>query len=126
MNERIKELAEQAGGVWLEDWECFRSGTLNLTRFAELVRQDEREANAKLQESISTNDHLCAMLRQVHDVLACTALPMKRKWVGLTDEQLSETYNELYTQYTRGDVNIADFILIARTIELQLKEKNGG
>jgi hypothetical protein len=48
MNERIKELAEQAGGVWLEDWGCFMSGTLNLTRFAELVRQDEREACAKL------------------------------------------------------------------------------
>ena len=48
----------------------------------------------------------------------------KRPWVGLTDEQLSETYNELYTQYTRDDVNIADFILIARTIESQLKEKN--
>jgi hypothetical protein len=76
-------------------------------------------------KSISTNEHLCAMLRQVHDVLACTALPMKRQWVGLTDEQLSETYNELYTQYTRDDVNIADFILIARTIESQLKEKSG-
>ena len=48
----------------------------------------------------------------------------KRPWVGLTDEQLSETYNELYTQYTRDDVNIADFILIARTIESQLKELN--
>lgn len=48
----------------------------------------------------------------------------KRQWVGLTDEQLSKTYNELYTQYTRDDVNIADFILIARTIESQLKELN--
>ena len=46
----------------------------------------------------------------------------QREWVGLTDEQLSETYNELYTQYTRNDVNIADFILIARTIEAKLKE----
>jgi len=42
------------------------------------------------QESISTNDHLCAMLRQVHDVLACTALPMKRQWVGLTDDEIKE------------------------------------
>jgi len=76
------------------------------------------------QKPISTNDHLCAMLRQVHDVLACTALPMKRKWVGLTEDDLSETYNDLYTQYTRDDVNIADFILIARTIEAKLKELN--
>jgi len=50
MNERLKELAEQAGGVWSEDWGCFMSGTLNLTRFAELVRADEREACAKLCE----------------------------------------------------------------------------
>jgi hypothetical protein len=53
MNERIKELAEQAGfndfpndvnGVWITDgyWEE------ELERFAELVRQDEREACAKL------------------------------------------------------------------------------
>jgi hypothetical protein len=49
MNERIKELAEQAGffrefalsGIWLADDE-------ELERFAELVRQDEREACAKL------------------------------------------------------------------------------
>ena len=47
-----------------------------------------------------------------------------KPWQWLTDEQLSETYNELYTQYTRDDVNIADFILIARTIESQLKELN--
>ena len=48
-----------------------------------------------------------------------------KPWQGLTDEQLSETYNELYTQYTRDDVNIADFILIARAIESQLlKDKN--
>jgi len=48
MSERVKELAEQAGfcrefalsGVWLADDE-------ELERFAELVRQDEREACAK-------------------------------------------------------------------------------
>ena len=47
-----------------------------------------------------------------------------RQWVGLTDDQLSETYNDLYTQYTRNDVNIVDFILIAQTVEIQLKELN--
>ena len=48
MNKRLKELAEQAGlsrefsvsGLWLADDE-------ELERFAELVRQDEREACAK-------------------------------------------------------------------------------
>jgi hypothetical protein len=58
MNKRIKQLAEQAGfnylpssedGVWITD------GYWNeeLERFAELVRQDEREANIKLIEDFS-------------------------------------------------------------------------
>jgi len=58
MNERIKELARQAGftdfpndenGVWITD------GYWNeeLERFAKLVRQDEREANIKLLEDFS-------------------------------------------------------------------------
>lgn len=48
MDERLKELAEQAGlskefsvsGLWLADDQ-------ELERFAELIRQDEREACAK-------------------------------------------------------------------------------
>jgi hypothetical protein len=62
MNERIKDLGIQAGGIWIEHATAFLSGTLNLERFAELVlqnyisqimtteereqfiRQDEREA----------------------------------------------------------------------------------
>jgi len=66
------------------------------------------------QESISTNDHLCAMLRQVHDVLACTALPMKRQWVGLTEEERNRFIN-----YT--DENFAAGVLWA---EAKLKELN--
>lgn len=50
MNERIKELGIQAGGIWIEHATAFLSGTLNLERFADLVRQDEREANAKLAD----------------------------------------------------------------------------
>jgi hypothetical protein len=49
---------------------------------------------------------------------------IKKPWFGLTDEQLSEIYNDFYAQYTRDDVNIADFILIARAIEAKLKERN--
>ena len=50
MNERIKELAEQAfmvclKGISEENWQ-------QVEHFAELVRQDEREACAKLLESV--------------------------------------------------------------------------
>ena len=50
MNERIKELVEQAG-ITLSDrdgwWVAYDE---DLERFAELVRQDEREACARLCE----------------------------------------------------------------------------
>jgi hypothetical protein len=54
------------------------------------------------QESISTNDHLCAMLRQVHDVLACTALPMKRDpfdWLPKHAAALFLTHNDHKSVY---------------------------
>jgi len=35
---------------------------------------------------VETNNSLCAVLRQVHDVLALSSLPPKREWQGLTDE----------------------------------------
>jgi hypothetical protein len=42
MNERIKELAEQAGLKFSKDWgECY-TGNVQIERFAELVRDDER------------------------------------------------------------------------------------
>ena len=43
MNERIKELAVQAGIKFTSDWgECY-TGNAQIERFAELIRQDERE-----------------------------------------------------------------------------------
>jgi len=49
MNKRLKELAVQAGCDEASDyrWVCSHG---ELERFAELVRQDEREACAKLCE----------------------------------------------------------------------------
>jgi hypothetical protein len=54
MNKRLKELAEQAGGVMFGEL-C---GTLNfdVERFAELVRADEREACAVACESLALSD----------------------------------------------------------------------
>ncbi len=48
MNEQIKELAEQAG-LWPAVTDVFPK---ELKRFAELVRQDEREACAKACEKV--------------------------------------------------------------------------
>ena len=55
MNERIKQLAEQADLLWSERdgyWKAYDDSN-DLERFAELVRQDEREACAKLCEEFA-------------------------------------------------------------------------
>lgn len=59
MNERLKELAEQAGFGYVAfpplkgEWVC---GDKALERFAELIRADEREACAKLCENVVSNE----------------------------------------------------------------------
>ncbi len=50
MNERIKELAEQAGIGFIESGIVVETSYRDIERFAELVRQEEREACAKLCE----------------------------------------------------------------------------
>ncbi len=42
MNERIKELAEQSGLEWVEMMQTWLANDAEIERFAELVRQDER------------------------------------------------------------------------------------
>jgi hypothetical protein len=39
------------------------------------------------QKWIETNRSACAVLRQLHDMLALSSLPPRRTWVGLTDEE---------------------------------------
>ena len=50
MNERLKELAEQAGFEYSSQWTYWTAYEQDLKHFAELVRQDERELCAKLCE----------------------------------------------------------------------------
>jgi hypothetical protein len=62
---------------------------------------------------IETNNSVCALLRQAHDVLAMSSFPPKRKWVGLTDEQKQAA---IWTDGTFGAG--------ALWAETKLKEKN--
>jgi hypothetical protein len=68
---------------------------------------------------IETNNSVCALLRQAHDVLAISSLPPKRTWVGLTDEEAQETF-------ARHNCTIsADLAgILARAIGAKLKKKN--
>ena len=53
MNNRIKELAEQAGMTYFKY--ISEESMKQAERFAELVRQDEREACAKLCDDLSVD-----------------------------------------------------------------------
>ena len=63
MDKRIKELAEQAGLMCTEDVNADGAAGIllwfkkfDLERFADLVRQDEREACARLCDDVDTPD----------------------------------------------------------------------
>lgn len=56
MNERIKELAEQAGFEYSSQWTYWTAYEQDLERFSELVRKDEREACAQLCENVVSNE----------------------------------------------------------------------
>jgi hypothetical protein len=47
MNERLKELAVQAGMEWDTHIWCWLANPPHLEKFAELVRQDDRTSNSK-------------------------------------------------------------------------------
>ena len=59
---------------------------------------------------IETNNSVCALLRQAHDVLAMSSFPPKRKWIGLMVEDF----------YGQSDLQI----LAMKYAEAKLKERN--
>ena len=69
---------------------------------------------------IETNNSVCALLKQAHDVLAMSSLPPKRKWVGLTVEEI----DVLGAIYAEKDRKIQMWGLFAVAVEEKLKEKN--
>ena len=69
---------------------------------------------------IETNNSVCALLKQAHDVLAMSSLPPKRKWAGLTVEEI----DVLGAIYAEKDRKIQMWGLFAVAVEEKLKEKN--
>ena len=71
MNERLKELAEQAGIKFTPDWgECY-TGNVQIERFAELIRQDERDKCVRLFARLNCDAVDAARLEERE---ACAAL----------------------------------------------------
>jgi hypothetical protein len=68
------------------------------------------------QKWIETNKDACAVLRQLHDMLALSSLPPRRTWVGLTEDEIAECFKVTPDQYLTWH--------IYKRIEAKLKEKN--
>ena len=75
---------------------------------------------AEERKWVETNNSVCALLKQAHDVLAMSSLPPKRKWVGLTVEEI----DVLGAIYAEKDRKIQMWGLFAVAVEEKLKEKN--
>ena len=66
----------------------------------------------KEREWVETNNAVCALLKQAHDVLALSSLAPRREWVGLTGDEI-EDLNKDQTLWE-----------IIRAAEEILKERN--
>ena len=85
-----------------------------IERQAKQRKESVRAAVLKVEDKwIETNNSVCALLRQAHDVLAMSSLPPKRTWVGLTDREMKDA---IYIDDTPMEMG--------RKIEAKLKEKN--
>ena len=66
---------------------------------------------------VETNNSLCAVLRQVHDVLALSPLPPKREWQGLTDEEVQFYIKKHSKLVNAGYDKVTDTNLVAKTFD---------
>jgi hypothetical protein len=72
---------------------------------------------------IETNKDACAVLRQLHDMLALSSLPPRRTWDGLTDEELCEIVGVSTSDSDWNVIKVQEWL---RKVEAKLKEKNNG
>jgi len=80
--------------------------------------------SAPVQEPVAWNTGVPSLYPEMKDgetisVEYTTPLAAQRQWVGLTDEELSDIYNQT-------DWNVNENWDYERAIEAKLKEKNGG
>jgi len=80
--------------------------------FFELGKRMFDSLNPPPVDWVETNNSACAILRQVHDMLALASFPPKREWVGLTDDEFDSIDPKL------------SLFQFYKAIEGKLKEKN--
>jgi hypothetical protein len=71
------------------------------------------------REWVETNNSVCAILRQVHDMLALASFPPKREWINLTDEEIKEIVGSWSDTPIKGYTR-----KLMDQIQDKLKEKN--
>ena len=127
MNERIRELAEQAGMEFVKTMKAWLADNKDIERFAELVRQDEQEPwdtsdmahrsgglsvdmSTKEQNSDTSEERVHETDKSIHE--DDDIQEYKRPWVGLSDLEVG-IYNHQFN-CTR----------LVRDIEALLRERN--
>ena len=70
----------------------------------------------KEREWVETNNAVCALLKQAHDVLALSSLAPRREWVGLTGAEVNHIFA----------ANVGYPERMMKEVEAKLEEKNGG
>ena len=87
--------------------------------FFELGKRMYERLNPPPVDWVETNNSACAILRQVHDMLALASFPPKREWVNLTDDEIKEIIGSW------GDTPIKGYTRkLMDQIQDKLKEKN--
>jgi len=84
------------------------------------VEVAQRTEQEPAKDWVASHNAICALLRQAHDALALTSYPMKRKWVGLTEEEIGDEYVRF--DVPKGGFNRFEYAV--RATEAKLKEKN--
>ena len=87
--------------------------------FYELGKKIFDRLNPPPVDWVETNNQACAILRQVHDMLALASFPPKREWVNLTDDEIKEIVGSW------GDTPVKGYTRkLMDQIQDKLKEKN--
>ena len=128
MNERIRQLAEQAGSTHKQNLGVYQFFTDELEKFAELVAADEREACIEI--CVKYRDEKPVWDASASLVMTPNPAFAKRKWVGLTDEEMRELEKQFEAERVR--TSDEEYLVIypsaywqwQRAIEAKLKEKN--
>jgi len=100
-------------------WPDYERGFVDGAQHQMKTSVDKAVNKMAQRDWVETNNQACAILRQVHDMLALASYPPRKTWVGLTDDEIKEIVGSWGDTPVKGYTrNLMD------QIETKLKEKN--